>query len=440
MKHSVNMTDGRLFSGILCFSAPLIVTNLSQVLFNMSDIAVVGRFAGPMPLGSVGCTAQLVFLFTGIVIGVSSGMSVIAAYLIGKKDNEGVQRTISTSLTISVIMGIVLLAAGEALSRPVLIAMHTKDRLLFGAVLYLRVYLLGMPSLALYNFASSILMADGDTKRPLVYLSISGILNVILNLFCVIVLRLAEAGVAVASAISCTVAAILALRAVFCGGYSGALKIKGDLNTASRVLKVGFPAALQNAVFAFANVFIQVGVNTFDATMVSGTAAASNADPIAYEVMGAYYTACATYIAQNYGARRMDRVRKSYFISLLYSFTTGLIIGIGLFLLGRQFLSIFTADSTVIECGMKRLSVMAFSYCVASLMDCTIAASRGLGHTFIPSVYVILGSCAFRILWIKTVFAYYGTIKSLFLLYIFSWLITASFEIAYFIKALKKAQ
>lgn len=440
-----SITDGSLSRGILRFSMPLILTNLIQVLFNMSDIAVVGRFAGPLALGAVGCTAQLVFLFTGIVIGVSSGMSVAAAFSLGAKDAGGVRRTVSSSLAVAVVMGAALLAAGMALSKAVLVAMNTKQELLSGALVYLRVYLLGMPSLALYNFAAAILQAGGDTKRPLVYLSISGVLNVALNLLCVIVFHLAEAGVAIASVISCTAAAILAMRAVikerqFFTATDLKKAIQCDAHTASRVLRIGLPAALQNAVFAFANVFIQVGVNTFDATMVAGTAAASNADPIAYEVMGAFYTACATYIAQNYGAHKMMRVKRSYLISLGYAFAAGLAIGVGLFVFGRQFLSAFTTDTSVINCGMQRLSIMSFSYCAASLMDCTIAASRGLGHTFIPSIYVMIGSCAFRILWIKSVFAHFGTIQSLFLLYVFSWLITAVCEGMYFVQVLRKAK
>lgn len=436
------MTEGSLVRGILRFSAPLIITNLLQVLFNMSDIAVVGRFAGALALGAVGCTAQLVFLFTGIIIGVSSGMSCVAAFSLGAGDEAQTNRTICSSFVIAITMGAVLLIAGIALSHTVLVAMHTKEELLSGALIYFRVYLLGMPSLALYNFAAAILTAYGDTKRPLLYLSISGVLNVILNLVFVIVFGMAEAGVALASVVSCTVAAILAMNKIIRGRSLFANRSNSvwlEAHTLARVLRIGLPAALQNAVFAFANVFIQVGVNTFDAAMVAGTAAASNADPIAYEVMGAFYTACATYIAQNYGARKMDRVKKSYFISLAYAFTSGLIIGMGLFIFGHQFLSIFTACNIVIDCGIQRLSIMAFSYCIASLMDCTIAASRGLGHTFIPSVYVMLGSCVFRILWIKTVFAHFGTIRSLFLLYIFSWLITAVCEMQYFLRKYKGA-
>lgn len=435
-KDGKNMTEHSLTRGILRFSAPIILTNLLQVLFNMSDIAVVGRFAGAMALGSVGCTAQLVFLFTGIVIGVASGMSVVEAFSLGAHDSNEATRTASTSLVAAIVMGAVLLLLGTALSRPVLCLMHTKDELLDGALVYFRVYLLGMPSLSLYNFAAAMLTAKGDTKRPLLYLLASGILNVVLNLVFVIVFGMAEAGVAYASVISCTAAAALAMHSIV---HEINIK-KANVHTAQRVLRIGLPAALQNAVFAFANAFIQAGVNTFDAAMVAGTAASSNADPIAYEVMGAFYTACATYIASNYGAGKMDRVMKSYLVSLCYAFASGLAIGVGLFVFGRQFLSIFTTDTHVIECGIERLSIMATSYCVASLMDCTIAASRGLGHTFIPSVYVMLGSCAFRILWIKTVFAYFGTIRSLFLLYIFSWAITAACEVQYFIRVYHKAK
>lgn len=438
---NTSLSEGNLFKQIFCFSVPLILSNLLQVLFNMSDIAVVGRFAGSFALGSVGSTAQLVFLFTGIIIGIGSGVNVIVAFYLGAKNQKDVTETIQSSLAICLISGIALMVIGVILAKPVLFFMKTKSELIGDATIYFKIYMTGMPALALYNFSAAVLSAYGDTRRPLAFLSIAGVLNVALNLFFVIVLKMSVRGVALASVISQYVCAVLSVATLLLEKseiHLSLKKIKLNPHKTSKILRLGLPAGLQNAVFAFANVFIQVGVNSFDAVMVAGTAAASNADPFAYEIMGAFYTACATFIGQNYGAANKKRVLKSYLISMFYAFGFGLLIGFGIFAFGKQFLSIFTTDKAVIDCGLQRILIMSFSYCIAPFMDCTIAASRGLGKTAVPSVFVILGSCVFRILWIQTVFAYFKTIPSLFLLYIFSWTITAIAEIVYFVKVYRE--
>lgn len=433
--------SGPLAKNILAFSIPLIFSNLLQVLFNMSDIAVVGRFAGSIPLGSVGSTTQIIFLFTGILIGLGAGINVIAAFYIGSKNSKSLSDTIHTAAFICLAAGIILLAAGTILARPILAAMNTKSELMEGAVVYLRIYMLGMPALAIYNFGNGVLSATGDTKRPLIFLTVAGIINILLNLFFVIVCNLGTAGVALASIISQYISAALILLTMTREKGAANLvifKIRPNSHMSLKILKIGLPSGLQNAVFAFANIFIQTGVNYFDASMVAGNAAASNADPLVYDVMNAFYTACATFIGQNFGAGNRKRVLKSYFISLAYSFTIALVMGVGIFCIGRQFLSLFSTDAAVIDAGMQRLSIMSLSYCISAFMDCTIAASRGLGKTGIPSFIVIMGSCVFRIIWLCTVFAWFRTIPSLFLLYAFSWAITAAAEIAYFIHIYKK--
>ena len=202
--------------------------------------------------------------------------------------------------------------------------------------------------------------------------------------------------------------------------------IRLDLGTTKRILMLGIPAGLQNAIFAIANLFIQAGVNSFDSLMVKGNSAAANSDAMIYDAMAAFYMACASFMSQNYGAGKLDRMRKSYFISLAYSFGVGLLLGGGLLLFGRQFLALFTTESAVIDAGMKRIMVMGLAYCISAFMDCTIAASRGLGKTIGPTVIVILGSCVFRVIWVYTIFAHFHTIPSLYLLYPFSWLLTAA--------------
>ena len=311
-----------------------------------------------------------------------------------------------------------------------------KEELIDGSVLYLRIYFLGMPALAVYNCGNAIFSADGDTARPVRYLLLAGVLNVIMNLFFVVICKMDVAGVATASAISQYVSAGLILRDLFCINTDYRLhlsKLRPDPSKTIDILKIGIPSGLQNAIFALANLFVQVGVNSFSATMVAGNSAAANSDGLIYDVMAAIYTACASFMSQNLGAGKRDRVLKSYLISLLYSFGIGGAMGLLLVIFGKQFLSLFTADPEVITAGLKRLTIMGFSYGVSAFMDCTIAASRALGKSLVPMFIVIMGSCVFRVVWVYTVFAYFKTIPSLYLLYVFSWTITAIAEIIYFL-------
>ena len=300
-----------------------------------------------------------------------------------------------------------------------------------------------MPALGIFNFGNGVLSANGDTKRPLTYLMIAGILNVLFNLFFVIVCGMAEDGVALASIITQYVSAGLILihmgrQENDCTFRFRDLKKGLDKFEGKHILGLGIPAGLQNAVFAIANLFIQGAVNSFDSVMVEGNSAAANADAIIYNVMAAFYTACATFMGQNLGAKKQERVLKSYFIGITYSFVAGAVFGGALFLFGREFLSMFANDEAVIEAGLQRIKIMSFSYAVSAFMDCTIAACRGIGKSLAPTVIVIMGSCVFRVAWIYTVFAHFHTIPSLYLLYIFSWTITAVAEIAYFTVSYKK--
>lgn len=437
--YEMNLTQGSLFKNIFIYSVPLIFSNLLQVLFNIADVAVVGRFAGALPLGSVGSTSQLLFLYTGLIMGLGGGINVIVAFYIGAKNKKDLNDSLTASLFVSILTGVILMILGLVTARPILSAIKTKPELLQGAVTYFSIYMLGLPGCALYNFGNAVLSAAGDTKRPLYYLTAAGIVNIILNLFFVIVCRMDCAGVAIASVISQYVSAVLVLNAV-CRGigdvkldFAKLKRAKLNRTITIRILKIGIPSGLQNAIFAVANTFVQMGINSFDAIMVAGTAAASNLDPIVYNCMGAFYTACASFIGQNYGAKNKKRIRDSYLVCSVYSFSFGLVIGLLLKYFGRPCLSLFTTDNSVIEAGMLRMNIMGFSFCVASLMDNTIAASRGLGKTLIPSIFVMIGSCVFRIAWIYTIFAWFQTIPSLFLLYIFSWFITAVAEIIYFV-------
>ena len=386
------LTEGPLAKQILLVSLPLALSNLLQVLFNMSDVAVVGRFAGSTALGAVGSTSIFVTLFTGFLIGLSNGINVLVARFYGARHPNDVHKTVHSALIVSIIAGVVLLLVGLLGSPALLRLLNTKEDLLPGAILYLRVYFLGMPALALFNFGNAIFSAIGETKKPLIYLSTAGVLNILLNLFFVIVCQLNVVGVALASAISQCVSAALILHALTKVEDCYALDFKAvklDPAMTKSILALGLPAGFQNAIFAIANLFIQAGVNSFDSLMVKGNSAAANADGMIYDAMAAFYMACASFMSQNYGAGKPDRVKKSYFIAL--------------------------------------------AYCISAFMDCTIAASRGLGKTVVPTVIVIMGSCVFRVIWVYSIFAHFHTIPSLYLLYPCSWALTAIAEILYFV-------
>lgn len=432
------MSQGSLWRKILIFSLPLMASQLLQVMFNMADVAIVGRFSSSAAMGSVGSTTILVTLFTGLLIGMGSGVNVLVARAIGAGDKREAAETVGSSLIICTALGILISAVCLTLARPMLELINTKDELIEGAILYFRIYSLGMPALGIFNFGNAVLSAEGDTRRPLVYLTVSGGLNVILNLVFVLGLGMAADGVAWASIISQYLSAALVIVRMSrdrsaCGLRAEIIRIYPD--RARAILALGIPAGLQNAIFAVANLFIQSAVNSFDHIMVEGNAAAANSDSIVYNVMGAFYTACSTFMGQNLGAGKRRRVMESYIISLVYSFAAGAIMGGLLMLFGRQFLAMFTTEAAVAEAGMHRIMIMGASYMVSAFMDCTIAASRGIGKSLWPTVIVILGSCVFRVVWVYTIFAHFGTIPSLYLLYVFSWSITAIAEIAYFAAA-----
>ena len=436
-----SLTEGPLAKQILLVSLPLVLSNLLQVLFNMSDVAVVGRFAGSTALGSVGSTSIFVTLFTGFLIGLSNGINVLVARFYGARHADDVEKTVHSALLVSIAAGVLLLLIGLLGSPALLHLLNTKEDLYPGAVLYLRVYFLGMPALALYNYGNAIFSAIGETKKPLYYLCIAGALNILLNLFFVIVCGMSADGVALASILTQYLSSVLILIALVRTQDAYGVRpkcIRLHRDKLAPLLTLCCSAGLQNAIFAVANLFIQAGVNRFDALMVEGNSAAANADGLIYDVMAAFHTACASFIGQNYGAGNRDRVRRTYWISLSYSFAAGAVLGLSLVFFGRGFLALFTDSAEVAAAGMHRLCIMGFSYAISAFMDCTIAASRGLGRCVVPTVIVVLGSCVFRVIWVYTIFASVGTIASLYLLYPVSWTLTAGAEMVYFFYLYRK--
>ena len=432
---AVSMTEGSLWKNIFLFSCPLIFSQLLEVMFNLSDVAVVGRFADYRALGSVGSTSLLVTLFTGFLIGMGAGVNVRVAHGLGAGNQKETEETIHSSFLICLVTGLIICAVGLTSSRVFLALLHTKDELMEGAVNYLQIYSLGMPAMGLYNFGNGVMSARGDTKRPLVYLLIAGVLNVIMNLIFVIGFHMAAEGVAIASVMAQYTSAGLVLHHLW---RLQLRKVRFHRMAGKAVLMLGIPGGLQQAIFAIANLFVQAGVNSFDAVTVSGNAAAANTDPLVYNSMFAFYTACASFMSRNLGAGKKERVLKSYFICLTYAFSIGAVLGGFFFLFGDEFLSLFATEPAVIHAGKERLSIMAFSYAISAFMDCSIAASRGIGKSVAPTVIVILGSCVFRVIWVFTIFAHFHTLTSLYLLYAFSWIITGAAEVAYFWKSYRK--
>ena len=440
-KRVVEMTTGSLWKNIFLFSIPLMFSQVLEVLFNLSDVAVVGRFADYRALGSVGSTTLLVTLFTGFLIGMGCGVNVKVAHELGAGNWKKAEDTIHTSLLICLCTGIVICLICFAFAGNMLALMNTKDELMDGAVLYMKIYAFGMPAMAVYNFGNGVLSARGETTKPLIYLSIAGVLNVILNLFFVIRCHMAADGVATASVIAQYASAALVIANLLrrkdeCHLYPS--KIRFHESACKAVLVLGITTGLQNAIFAIANLFIQTAMNSFDAVMVSGNAAAMNADTLIFNIMMAFYTACASFISQNWGAGNKKRMLQSYLISMFYAIVVGATFGILLLTFGRQFLGLFATDEPVIQAGLERIRIMWFSYMIAPFMDCTIAASRGIGKSGVPTVIVILGSCVFRVIWVYTIFAYFHTVPSLYLLYTFSWILTGVAEIIYFTVSFRK--
>lgn len=431
----MEMTEGNLWKQILKYSLPLIFTNLLQLLFNLADVAIVGKFAGPISLGAVGSTTLLISLTTGWLIGISNGVNSVVAFFAGAGEHSKEKKSVQTGFVLCLGIGILTLLAGFFCANPVLSLMGTKPELISEAVLYFKIYMLGSPALALFNFGNSVLSAEGNTKEPLKYLTFSGVLNVILNLVFVLGFNMTSDGVAYASIIAQYLSAILIIRALKRENERFSLDFRAlsfDRKIGARILYIGIPAALQYSLFAVANLVIQSAVNTFDHVIVEGNSAAMNFDNVVYEMMAAFYVASTSFIAQNYGAGNRQRVRKTYAITTIYSFGLAAVLGLLIHMFMRPLLSVFTNDSDVISAGVIRLGILSITYCLSAFMDNATAGCRGLGKTFIPTIIVLLGTIVFRIVWIYTVFAHFQTLESLYWLYGCAFVLTAIFQNCYF--------
>ena len=428
-KYEIDMCNGPILKKMLIFALPLMLSSILQLLFNAADIVVVGRFAGDDSLAAVGSTSSLINLLTNLFIGLSVGANVLVARYFGAKKEEELKETVHTAMTLSLIGGAVLTVIGIVGAPMILKWMQSPPEVINLSIIYLRVYFAGITATMIYNFGSSILRAIGDTKRPLYYLSIAGVVNVVLNLVFVIVLHWGVFGVGIATVISQIISAALVLRCLLReqGGIRLDLKCLGvNKGKLLQIMQIGLPAGFQGMLFSLSNVVIQSSVNSFGATIVAGNSAAQNIEGFVYVGMNAFYQAAISFMGQNVGAGKYNRVNKILFAAE----TCVIVIGFGLSAIVRLFaeplLSLYTDSPAVVEAGTVRLGIICATYFLCGMMDVMVGALRGLGYSIAPMIVSLLGACAFRLLWIATVFqiARFHTIETVYTSYPISWTLT----------------
>ena len=425
--YEIDMCSGPLLSRILLFAIPLICSGVLQLVFNATDIIVVGRFVSSNAMAAVGSTSSLINLLVNFFIGISVGANVLVARFRGANDFDDAQETVQTALITAVVGGFVLIALGILLARPMLVWMATPDEVIGQAVLYMRVYFIGMPATMLYNFGAAILRAVGDTRRPLYFLTLAGLVNVAGDLLFVLVLDMGVAGVAVATVISQIISATLIVLCLMrqdgmCNVNLRRMRFHRDKFL--RIMQVGLPAGLQSVIFNISNVLIQSSINSFGATVVAGNTAASNIEGFVYTSMNALYQTSLSFTSQNLGARQFGRIDKILVRCLALVFVIGLVLGNGAHLLGQTLLGIYTGEPEVIAYGMMRLGVVSVTYCLCGMMDVVAGSVRGLGYSILPMLVSLVGACVFRIIWIFTVFQWQHTLFSLYISYPISWALT----------------
>ena len=425
------MTEGKLFPKIVRFTVPVVLAGILQLLYNASDMIVVGRFAEPGSLGAVGATSSLINLIINVFIGLSVGGCVVAARYYGQGDREGVSRTSNTAYLISLISGFALAVIGFFIARPMLEAMATPSDVIDRSVLYMRIYFIGIPGNMVYNFGSAIMRGCGDTRRPLLYLAVSGLVNVGLNLVLVIVFHMGVAGVAVATivsqALSATMVFIYLLRTdTACRITRKTLRIsKKEL---IMIMKVGLPSGIQGSVFSISNVLIQSSVNSFGSAAMDGNTASGNLEGFIYTAMNSVAQAAMSFVSQNYGAGNFERIKKTVRQCVLLAVCTGLVLSTLAAIFSHPLLSMYikkgeTAE-TAMSVGVLRLSVIATTYFLCGIMDTLSCSVRGIGHSTVSMVVSLIGACAFRVLWIYTAFAASRSLLTLYLSYPISWALT----------------
>lgn len=426
-KYEIDMCNGPLAGKILLFYFPLMLSGILQLLFNAADIAVAGRFAGNEALAAVGSTSSLTNLLVNLFIGLSVGANVLVARFYGAGQTDELKSMVQTAVATSVIGGVILIFIGFLVSKPALTLMGTPTDVIAHSVLYMRIYFAGMPFMMAYNFGAAVLRAVGDTRRPLYYLLIAGVVNVLLNLLFVIVFQMGVAGVAAATVISQAISASLVIRCLIKTDSVYRLELK-DMRIAGdklvKMVQIGIPAGLQGALFSISNVLIQSSVNSFGKIAMAGNTAGSNLEGFVYTAMNAFHQAAISFCGQNYGAMKYKRVAKSLFICLGFVTIVGLVMGSGAYLFAGTLLKLYSPDAEVISYGILRMSYICVPYCLCGMMDVMVGGLRGMGYSVMPMIVSLTGACLFRVVWIYTVFQQYRTLECLYISYPISWALT----------------
>ncbi len=432
----MDMTHGTLWNKILMFALPLAASSILQQLFNSVDTAVVGRFASSQALAAVGSNSSLISLLINLFIGISLGSNVVIAHYIGQKAEQNIEAAIHTAIVVAIASGFFVMILGQFIARPVLLLMGTPEDVIDLAVLYLRIYLLGMPFIMLYDFGSSILRSTGDSKRPLYSLIVAGIINTALNLVLVIGFRLSVAGVAIATVISNMVSSGIVMYVLLHEAEPIRLNLR-KLTIAPKELKkilaIGIPAGLQGMMFSIANVCIQSTINSFGSDAIAGSAAALNFEFFAYFLVNAFAQATVTFTSQNYGAGEYERCRKIFRIAMVFSLVScGLLSGV--FVLGRGFfLRLYSTDPGVLVYANQRILIATTLELLTSIYEISAGAMRGLGHSLTPAIITFLGSCVLRLIWIATACRMVHEFWMLMIIYPISWVVTGiAMMIAYY--------
>lgn len=425
----VDMIHGPTLKKIIVFALPVIASGVLQLLFNAVDIIVVGQFSGQNALAAVGSTSSLINLLVNLFIGLSIGASVLLGQYIGAHDYENASETVHTAMALSILGGVIMIFVGFFLARPLLEMMDTPPEVIDLSVLYMRIYFVGMPAFMIYNFGAALLRAIGDTKHPLYFLTIAGVINAILNVFFVTQLSMSVDGVAYATIISQAVSAVLiVISLMHSDGFMHLdfKKVHFYGHKVRQMLRIGLPAGLQGIVFSISNVLIQSSVNSFGPTVMAGNTAASNIEGFVYTAMNALYQTNLSFTSQNKGAQEYKRCDRILLQCLFIVTIVGLVLGVGAYVASPVLLRLYNSDPTVIHYGTIRLSFISVPYFLCGIMDVFVGSLRGLGSSILPMIVSLSGACLFRTIWIYTIFANVGTIQSLYISYPISWLLTAS--------------
>lgn len=441
--YEMDMCSGPIFVKIVVFAIPLILSGILQLLFNAADIIVVGRFAGSESLAAVGSTSALINLLVNVFIGLSVGANVMVARFYGAGQQRDLEETVHTAMVMAAAGGVFLVLVGVILADPLLTLMGTPDDVLPLSALYMKIFFLGMPVNLIYNFGSAILRAVGDTRRPLYFLLMAGIVNVALNLFFVIALSMGVAGVALATVLSQCISACLIVRCLMKtdAGYKLEVrKLKVVKNKARSIVRIGLPAGLQGAIFSVSNVLIQSSVNSFGSVAMAGNTAAQNIEGFVYTSMNAVYQTALSFTSQNFGAKQLGRMKRILIYCLILTTMVGIVMGGGAVVLADQLLGIYSSDGEVIRYGMNRLTIIGTTYCICGLMDCMVGGLRGMGYSVMPMIVSLTGACGFRVLWIYTAFAFNRTLKTLYISYPVSWGITFGAHLVCYFVVMRKVR